>query len=167
MIQWLLRNNPDLLGDLLEERASGRSRAWYWRQILVAVGRSILDEGRRHPFVTLRAAGLASAVYCAALAITLFMYGYLYGYLYPPMPESRLLFLFFSMEFVPALLAGWVLARTHRSCIEPAIVIILVLYGVLATPVHALELSTNVIGFLAGVWGGIRRHERPAQEGIS
>jgi len=165
MIQWLLRNNPDLLGDLLEERASGRSRAWYWRQVLVAVGRSIVDEGRRHPIQTLRAAALASAVYCAALAITLFTYGILFSFLYPPMGESRWIFLLFSLEVVPALLAGWVLARTHRACIEPAIVIILVLYAALARPIPASDLSTNVIGFLAGVWGGVRR--RSAQNAIS
>jgi hypothetical protein len=41
MIQWLLRNNPDLLGDILEERANGRSRVWLWRQMLIAVGRSM------------------------------------------------------------------------------------------------------------------------------
>jgi hypothetical protein len=121
MIHWLLRNNPNLLGDLLEERASGRSRAWYWRQVVVAVGRSIVDEARRHPVLTLRAAALASAVYCAALAITLFTYGILFSFLYPPMGESRWIFLLFSLEVVPALLAGWVLARTHRACIEPAI----------------------------------------------
>ena len=66
MIQWLLRNNPDLLGDILEERANGRSRAWLWRQMLIAVGRSMVDQGRRHPIVTLRAAALASFAYCIA-----------------------------------------------------------------------------------------------------
>jgi hypothetical protein len=167
MIQWLLRNNPDLLGDLLEERASGRSRAWLWRQVLIAVGRSIVDEARRHPVLTLRAAALALVVYCVALAIALFMFGFLFGYLYRPVLESRWLFLVFSLEFVPALLAGWVLARTHRACIEPAIVIILVLYAALARPINAPDLSMNVIGFLAGVWGGVRRDERPTQKGIS
>ena len=164
MIQWLLRNNPDLLGDLLEERASGRSRAWYWRQVVVAVGRSIVDEGRRHPVLTLRAAALASAVYCVVLAITLFAGGFLSGYIYPPMPESRWLFVIFLLEVVPALLAGWVLARTHRACIEPAIVIILVVYVALARPIPASDMSTNVIGFLAGVWVGVRR--RSAQKAI-
>jgi len=165
MIHWLLRNNPDLLGDLLEERASGRSRAWYWRQVLVAVGHSIVDEARRHPALTLRAAALASIVYCLVLAIALFTYGILFSFLYPPMGESSGLFIFFSLEFVPGLLAGWTLARTHRACIEPAIVIILVLYALLAGPFHASDTATNVIGFLAGVWGGVRRDERPAQKG--
>jgi hypothetical protein len=167
MIQWLLRNNPDLLGDVLEERASGRSRAWLWRQVLIAVVRSIVDQGRRHPVLTLRAVALVLAAYSAALVITIFAYGFLSGYLYPTIPESRWPFIFFSVEFIPALLAGWALARTHRACIEPAIMIILVLYAALARPINASDLSINVIGFLAGLWGGVRLHERPTQKGIS
>jgi hypothetical protein len=163
MIHWLLRNNPDLLGDLLEERASGRSRAWLWRQVLIAVARSIVDEGRRHPVLTLRAVALASAVYCAVLVVTLFLGGFLSGYIYPPMPESRWLVVFLLLEFVPALLAGWALARTHRACIEPAILLVLLLFALLAGPFHASDIATNVIGFLAGVWGGVRREQRPTE----
>ena len=166
MIHWLLRNNPDLLGDLLEERANGRSKAWLGRQVLAAVGRSMVDQGRRHPFVTLRAAAVSSAVYGAALAITLFVYGFVFGYFFP-WSRSEYALLFVSVDLVPALLAGWVLARTHRACIEPAIVVMLVLYAVLAGPFQASDIATNVVGLLAGIWGGLRRHERPAPEGIS
>jgi hypothetical protein len=166
MIHWLLRNHPDLLGDILEERASGRSRAWLCRQVLVAVGRSVVDQGRRHPVLTLRAAGLTSVVYCAAFAIAIFIYGFLFGLLYPWAKADGLLLLLL-LEFVPALVAGWVLARTHRACIEPAIAVMIVLFAILAAPFHASYLAMNVVGFLAGIWGGVRRHERPAQEGIS
>jgi len=44
---WLLRrlgyfeHNGALAGDLQEEFASGRSRRWYWRQTLMAIGRAI------------------------------------------------------------------------------------------------------------------------------
>jgi hypothetical protein len=160
MIHWLLRNNPDLLGDLLEERASGRSRAWYWRQVLVAVGRSIVDEGRRHPVLTLRAVATALAVYCAALAVTLFTGGYLYGFIYRPMPESRWLLVFFLLEFVPALLAGWVMARTHRDCMEIAIVILLFLYAPIAWPLDPSTLAANSIGFLVGTFLQVKRYHR-------
>ena len=169
MIQWLLRNNPDLLGDILEERASGRSRAWLWRQVLIAVVRSMIDQGRRHPVLTLRAAGVASAAYCAALAITIFAFGLLLSFLIS-MAGSRGLLIFLSLKcvkFVPALVAGWVLTRTHRACIEPATAVMLVLYALLAGPFQASDVAASVIGFLAGVWGGVRRHERPAQERIS
>ena len=44
---WLLRRlryfeyNEALAGDLQEEFASGRSRRWYWRQTLMAIGRAM------------------------------------------------------------------------------------------------------------------------------
>jgi hypothetical protein len=93
------------------------------------------------------------------------MSGYLFGYLYP-WSTSRWFYLFFPLEFVPALLAGWVLTRTHRACIEPAIAVMIVLFALLAWPLNASDIAANVIGFAAGVWGGVRRHERPTQEGI-
>src|SRR4030095_16256717 len=41
MATWLLehigRKNPSLAGDLLEEYRQGRSVAWYWRQVLIAI----------------------------------------------------------------------------------------------------------------------------------
>jgi hypothetical protein len=41
MATWLLeqigRKNPSLAGDLLEEYRHGRSVAWYWRQVLIAI----------------------------------------------------------------------------------------------------------------------------------
>jgi hypothetical protein len=44
-----------LAGDLLEQMADGRSRGWYWRQVLRAiVSRSAMDI-LRHPFLGLRA----------------------------------------------------------------------------------------------------------------
>jgi hypothetical protein len=87
MIKWLLRNNPSLLGDLLEERASGRSRAWYLRQIVVAVARSVFQEGRQHPILTLRAIATALLVYLAVSVVDAigyaYLWGYLWGYFYP------------------------------------------------------------------------------------
>ena len=38
LIEWLAPGNEALHGDLAEEMARGRSRAWYWRQVLGAAG---------------------------------------------------------------------------------------------------------------------------------
>ena len=81
MIKWLFRNNPSLLGDLLEERASGRSRAWYLRQIVVAVARSVFQEGRQHPILTLRAIATAAVAYMLTAVAVSIGEGYTYGYL--------------------------------------------------------------------------------------
>src|SRR6185503_1857735 len=39
-------NKPALIGDLLEQFRSGRSAAWYWREVLAVVGRSVSSEMR-------------------------------------------------------------------------------------------------------------------------
>jgi hypothetical protein len=58
---WLLRTfgagttTDDLLGDLSEEYAAGRSAWWFWWQVLAAIPISITNEVRAHPVLTLRA----------------------------------------------------------------------------------------------------------------
>jgi len=38
LLEWIAPGNEALHGDLAEEMARGRSRAWYWRQVLGAAG---------------------------------------------------------------------------------------------------------------------------------
>jgi hypothetical protein len=51
---WLLTkliggpNREALLGDLVEQHASGKSRAWFWRETLAAICASVLAEARGH-----------------------------------------------------------------------------------------------------------------------
>ena len=58
---WLLRNlgpgaaNEQLLGDLTEEHANGRSSAWFWRQVLAAIVVGFVDESRAHKRIVARA----------------------------------------------------------------------------------------------------------------
>jgi hypothetical protein len=37
-----------MVGDLIEQYAGGRSRSWYWRQVIAAVARSTLTDARSH-----------------------------------------------------------------------------------------------------------------------
>ena len=58
---WLLKragrhpNSESLAGDLIERYQNGRSAAWYWRQVLVAIGLGSLDEIRGHKWLAARA----------------------------------------------------------------------------------------------------------------
>ena len=58
---WLLKNlgagsaNDQLLGDLTEEHANGRSSAWFWRQTFAAIVVSFIDESRAHKWIIARA----------------------------------------------------------------------------------------------------------------
>jgi hypothetical protein len=58
---WLLEafkvteNNPALTGDLTEECSRGRSNAWLWEQVLVAIAFAIGKEIYSHKLLTIRA----------------------------------------------------------------------------------------------------------------
>jgi hypothetical protein len=61
---WLLRTFgagsaiDDLLGDLSEEYAAGRTAWWFWWQVLAAIAISLIKEIRMHPVLTARAIGV-------------------------------------------------------------------------------------------------------------
>ena len=66
---WLLDSvsacDEALVGDMIEEYRSGRSRLWYWRQTFVAVLRATLSDVRSHPVLVLKASLLmAVSVLC-------------------------------------------------------------------------------------------------------
>lgn len=58
---WLLAQfgcspkNESLMGDIIEEYARGRSRVWYWRQVLVALAAGLVQEVREHWRIAARA----------------------------------------------------------------------------------------------------------------
>jgi hypothetical protein len=60
---WILRtlgSGPEieaLLGDLCEAYATGRSRAWFWWQVLLAIPVTFADTVHAHPFLIARALG--------------------------------------------------------------------------------------------------------------
>ncbi len=63
------REEP-IVGDLLEEYGAGRSRRWFWWQVLSAVAVSVIREIRHHPVLTLRAIATGWAI--LALLFVLF-----------------------------------------------------------------------------------------------
>ena len=65
----LLRLGPhdeSFAGDLAEEYAAGRSRAWYWRQVLAAIALTSIRQVGAHP---MRAAGAVMAGWAAMLLV--------------------------------------------------------------------------------------------------
>lgn len=59
--RWLLQhfgsspNNDAIMGDLAEQYRLGHSRTWYWRQVLVAILSSLINEFRENKLLTVRA----------------------------------------------------------------------------------------------------------------
>jgi hypothetical protein len=166
MIRWLLRDHPALLGDVLEERASGRSKAWYWRQILVAVVRSVFSEARRHPVLTLRTVATALAAYFVVSVIGFLAYGFLYGYLFPVTWDPASRWLMIPMEVAASALAGWIVARAHRACIEAAIVVLISLGLVVGSLMDVWTLLANIVGLVAGVFIGARPRSSAAMDAL-
>lgn len=68
LLEWVDPANDALHGDLLEEFAAGRSRPWYWRQVLAAAGVAVVRPVRAHGLSGLEPAMLG--------LIMLFMLGF-------------------------------------------------------------------------------------------
>lgn len=123
---WLLNKfgstNDALKGDLVEEYGHGRSIAWFWRQVLVAIAVGFSTEIRTHKLLTLRAIITGWAVIYLldrAMAITLWKwYGRLllahgltpafwwrHYYTYP----------FGLMGCIYAAAGGWIVGKCNRE----------------------------------------------------
>ena len=112
----VLERNESLAGDLLEERASGRSVLWLWRQTIAAIADSVAGELRGHWVLALRAIATGWALNLGwgrvvwamdrhGMGLTLVGAGYLLE-----------LFGLFTFVVWPALI-GWIVARTHHRSV--------------------------------------------------
>src|ERR1044071_9632372 len=128
---WLLRtlgsspNGETIIGDLDERYRNGRSRSWYWRQVIIAIFSSTLAEVRSHKFLAARAV-LLGIVVLHAIAKLMFN---LYGRLLIATVNDRLVNaalihegpfpfwvfpLFAVVVFIVGMWSGWIVARFHR-----------------------------------------------------
>ena len=172
-----------LVGDLLEERARGRSTIWYWRQVLTAIWIGIWGAIRDHKALALRAV----ATGCAVNAVWLYLW---LKFLHLGLPSTPRI----SIESIATLLAilltqtatGWIVARTHRAQAIPMVfvfVIWLVLWYLGGSFSEARRLlvdsidqarfrpylawyftpiSTEVVGLLLGGIVGARPKRQPS-----
>lgn len=137
---WLLNHfdcgprNDALIGDLLEEYARGRSRAWYWRQVLAAIavnfGRALYE----HPVLALRALAIAWTMFLLTRRIPTL--GLLVRLLRPaghPFSFTLLMVAWFVgvvLSDAVLLAIGWIVARLHRP--HRTVMVLLVALSILA-----------------------------------
>jgi len=86
-------NKPALIGDLLEQFRSGRSAAWYWREVLAVLGRGVLCEVRGS--IWWSGAATMAAVLVLELPFLLHSVGY------SPVPVDPLRWLLMSFFLAP------------------------------------------------------------------
>jgi len=107
-----------LAGDLLEERALGRSAIWYWRQVLIASWIGIWGAIFNHKALALRAVVTG----CAVNSVWLILW---WKFLHLELPVIPTI----SIESIACLLiilhmqaaTGWIVARTHRAQAIPMV----------------------------------------------
>ena len=119
--------NPDgaILGDLVEQFQSGRSRAWYWRQITGVIASSVVRDVRAHPILTIRGIAVAwlfgwaivrRLYYALRFDEVLFASGfrwfYVNGYGLPHGLQGAIVVSCFG--WLLGAVCGWIVARLHR-----------------------------------------------------
>jgi len=144
-----------LQGDLEEEFRSGRSSAWYWRQIVGAIVAGSITEARVHPFLVLRALASGWIVLllffaCGdVMAQTLARYawnwnrsdGYGYGVWWPFHIAG------FVVSYVGFALSALMIARTHAAHAMPMVLAYMVsVLSVLAASAALIEWINGPIG---------------------
>jgi len=109
-----LERRDALVGDLIEQYRNGRSGFWYWRQALTALAVTAWSEMRRSPAMAIRVIvfGYVLSEFLMYSAGALIMHF---------IPNTGLMFALLS-AFLCAVVAGWIIERTH----SPSLLIIFV-----------------------------------------
>ncbi|HET9834124.1 MAG TPA: hypothetical protein VFP91_20515 [Vicinamibacterales bacterium] len=100
-----------LLGDLHEEYQHGRSRAWYWFQIVAAVAASSWKDIRNHKLAALGAATLALAyllIISSALARLLNLWR-------PDISGAAFVAVYKAIDLTISAVLGWLIVRLARD----------------------------------------------------
>jgi hypothetical protein len=120
---WLLEHflpgseNDHIIGDLMEAFQSGRSRMWYWKEVLAAIVIGVSKETVKHPLLALRAIAFGWGSWL------LFYYAVAPKVLYPvfrriftpsgfPFSPGQLIWTVTSLLVLIG--SGWIVARFHR-----------------------------------------------------
>jgi hypothetical protein len=131
--------NQALVGDLLEQYSEGRSRWWFWRQVVAAVAQSALVNAREHPIsslggvlagcITLYAFGAVGSVLRTQLTVGSLINFKLWWWQHSgPSLGWPLGIAWFT---VGSIVSGWIVARTHDTRWAGTVVLFLATYFVI------------------------------------
>jgi len=139
---WLLERfcaDPGLAGDLIEEYRARRSRAWYWKQAIIAVGVYPISQIVEHKWLAARAIAVGYVIWYVFNATLL------KGVVRPwlDMDAIAVRAAYFGLMYALWLGNGWVIAKLHRPY-STAMVLAYVLWALVASipPVYAIAVST-------------------------
>jgi len=144
--------NDALSGDLLEEYNLGRSGAWYWRQVLVAIVVGFGKEVRAHKLLALRAIALGwAANYLFLYSVEIPWWRFLdrvllaRGLKLSPWWQHYYLYPTWIIYAIFAAVSGWVVGRCHRAHRQAMVLIYLVSVQLWLLP-EFFRLTVDVLG---------------------
>jgi hypothetical protein len=146
---WLLSyflpgsENDHIIGDLMEAFQSGRSRTWYWKEVLAAIVIGVSSETVKHPLSALRAISFGWATwlliyYAVAPKVLEPVFRRIFrpsGY---PFSPSMLIWLVVSLLVLAG--SGWIVARVNRP------------HRIATVLLFALSISINQLRNLPWIW---------------
>ena len=129
---WLLQhfgsspNNDVVIGDLNERYRQGRSRTWYWHQVIAAIISSVFTEVRSDRLTAARSVVLGLILVHAIAKLMFNLFGRLLAMSLHARFVNEALFyegplphwVFFSLSifiFIIGIWSGWMIARFHKG----------------------------------------------------
>ena len=105
------RTSEALLGDLIEQYQGGRSRRWYWWQVILALVISAGGEGRTRKLQAVRAVVVGYVTGASLCYFTTSLAGRFVGRFVGVYTAYYLVFL--PLSFFSAAASGWIVRRSH------------------------------------------------------
>jgi hypothetical protein len=119
-----------LAGDLIEQYRQGRSRAWYWWQVLVAIVVATIREVRLHWIIAIRALVIGWGV---LIGLAAFIAPHVVAPAFRFLNNRGLMMsqwrvhyywdLMWAIDCAEGLIAGWIVGRAHRRHQAPTVLV--------------------------------------------
>lgn len=148
LASWLLArlvSDDAIAGDLLEQYRSGRSRRWYWQQVVIAIVTGVRGDVRAHKVMVLRGLVIGWMLYVLFSYPVIWFGREVNDAIARVLPSSALSRFFGTMlpsdllAWVACAATGWIVARLHPG--QSAAVVF-----VYAASVLVFEYAVIVIG---------------------